>query len=339
LLIFHRWWCILLLPFSTFLVNFTIKRLSRSNQSPLKFSGQLYKLLVRKRSNDPKGKPTKTYETSFQIEYDIYVRTIIARYICVWYYPLISTDQDFLNQLRIIFNGVINRLNDRLTSLDIHDIIRQLIDLKQKHMEQYLHSRDSFRRQCRQNRISKSVDREFSQIIGLHNSIAKDDIHAYLKALVELLITELLPETIHIYASSRPSREFLTQILVNCIFLPLFQQISKPRTIYYLLIVLLESDEQKKAYEANEDLIVIQPEMADAQHERESVTSSDDFTGQVNQIDAQRTSRLERIIYSAMIISTDKAYGSMSGAVYTVYIIQVRDNLSRLLCILLFCIV
>lgn len=336
LLIFHYWWCIFLLPFSTILVNVTIKYLFRSNQSPLKFSGQLYKLFLRKRFNDVKEKSLNTYETSFQIEYDIYVRTIIARYICIWYYPLISTNQDFLNELRIIFNGTINRLNDRLTSLDIYDIIRQLIDLKQKHMEQYLYSLDSFRKQCKQNRISKSVDREFSQIIGLHNSIAKDDIHAYLKALVELLITELLPETIHLYSTSRLGREFLTQILVNCVFLPLFKQFSKPRTIYYLLVILLESEEQRKAYETNENSLIIQPEMVDTQNETESITLNGDFSEQSNQIEEQRASRLERIIYSATIISINTAYNPMSGAAYTVYIIQVRDNRSRLLCRLFF---
>ncbi len=330
LFIFHYWWCIFLLPFSTILVNFTIKRLSRSNQSPLKFSGHLYNLLFRKRSNDTKGKAINTYETSIDKEYDIYVRTILARYICIWYYPLISTDPDFLNELRIIFTSILNRLNDRLSSLDIYDIIRQLIDLKQKHMEQYLYSLDSYRKQCKQNRISKSVDREFSQIIGYHNSIAKNDIHAYFKALVELLITELLPETIHLYSTSRPGREFLTEILVNCIFLSLFNQFSKPRMIYYLLVVLLESDEQKQAYEANENSLIIQPEMIDTQNERESITSTDDLIGQSNQNDEQPVSRLERIIYSATIISIDKAYNPMSGAAYTVYIIQVRDDLLRL---------
>jgi hypothetical protein len=78
--------------------------------------------------------------------------------------------------------------------------------------------------------------------------------------------------------------------------------------------------------------------MIDTQNERESITSTDDLIGQSNQNDEQPVSRLERIIYSATIISIDTAYNPMSGAAYTVYIIQVRDDLSRLSYMYFFCI-
>ena len=54
------------------------------------------------------------------------------------------------------------------------------------------------------------------------------------------------------------------------------------------------------------------------------MTLTGDFADQTNPIDQPRKARLERIIYSATIISTDTAFSSMSGAAYTVYIIQVR---------------
>ena len=60
----------------------------------------------------------------------------------------------------------------------------------------------------------------------------------------------------HIYSASRPCREFLGQLLVNCIFLQIFHRFSQPRMIYYLLVVILESEEQKKAVEMNEEFVI-----------------------------------------------------------------------------------
>ncbi|CAF5144349.1 unnamed protein product, partial [Rotaria sp. Silwood1] len=127
LLIFNHWWYILLLPLSTIFANFSIKRLCHSNQSPYKFSGYIYNLLIRKRSykQDDNIKETidiyNSYETTIHKEYDTYIRTIIARYICVWYYPLISTDQEFPEDLMIIFLIILNRLNDQLKLLKSYD--------------------------------------------------------------------------------------------------------------------------------------------------------------------------------------------------------------------------
>jgi len=330
LLIFHHWWCIFLLPLSTIFANLIIKRLSRNNQSPLKFSGYVYNLLIRKRSikqDDHIQKPLHPYEIQIAKECHTYIKTIIARYICVWYYPLISTDQDFPNDLIVIFNIILNRLNDRLKLLNTYDTIRLLINLKQKHIEQYLYTLDSYRKQRKQNRISKSLVEEFSQLIGFHSSIIKNDTHAYLKALVELLLTDLIPESFHIYSASRPGRELLTQILVNCIFLPLLNQFSKPRMIYYLLVILLETDEQKKAFETNENSLIKPSEIIDNQDEKEEcIPLTENFRDQTNQDCDQPAPRLEKIIYSATIISCDTAYNSMSGAAYTVYIIQVINS-------------
>ena len=84
LLIFKQWWCIILIPLSTISVRLTIQRLSRPNQSPLKASGYLYKLLVRKPSIDPTQRPTDLSERSIETECDTYIRTIIARlYLCL----------------------------------------------------------------------------------------------------------------------------------------------------------------------------------------------------------------------------------------------------------------
>jgi len=275
------------------------------------------------KQNDHTQKPR---EISIEKEFDTYIRTIIARYICVWYYPLISTDQEFPNDLTIIFKIILNRLSDRLKSLTIYDIIRLIINLKQKHMEQYLHALDSYRKQRKQNRISKSLVDEFSQTIGFHGSLSKNDIHAYLKALVELILTDLIPESFYIYSNSHPGREFLTQILVNCIFLPLFKQFSQPRMIYYLIVILLETDEQKQNFQINENSLIIESEIINDQTEKESVILTEDFCGQTNHDDDRHGSRLERIIYSATIISSDTAYNSMSGAAYTAYIIQVINE-------------
>jgi hypothetical protein len=320
LLVFNYWWCILFLPLSTILANFAIKRLSRSNQSPLKFSGYIYNLFLRKQ-DDHYLRNSNSLEISIQKEYDTYIRTIIARYVCVWYYPLVSTDQEFPEDLIIIFNVILNRLSDRLKSLNTYDISRLIINLKQKHVEQYLYSLDSYRKQRKQNRISKSLVDEFSQLIGFHRSIINNDTHAYLKALVELLLTDLIPESFHIYSGSHTGREFLSQILVNCILLPLLDKFSQPRMIYYLIVVLWETDEQKKNFENNENSLTTESEIIHDQNEKEPEIP---IENQIDHHNDRRISRLERIIYSATIISWDTAYNSMSGSAYTVYIIQVR---------------
>ncbi|CAF1134037.1 unnamed protein product [Rotaria sordida] len=330
LLIFNHWWYILLLPVSTILANFTIKRLCRDNQIPLKFSGHIYNLLIRKRSYKQDDNIEKTihtinsYETIIHKEYDTYIRTIIARYICVWYYPLISTDQEFPEDLMIIFNIILNRLNDQFKLLKSYDIIRLIIDLKQKHMKQYLHAHDSYEKQRKPNRISKSVVEEFSQINGFHRSITNNDIHAYFKALVELLLTNLMPESFQIYSGSRTGREFLTQIIVNCIFLPLFNQFSQPKMLYYLIVLLWESEEQKNSFEINKNSLTKQSEINLNENENQSVTLIENLIDQTNHDgdDEPRSIRLEHIIYSATIISWDTAYGPMFGGAYTAYIIQ-----------------
>ncbi|CAF3456117.1 unnamed protein product [Rotaria sp. Silwood1] len=328
LLIFNHWWYILLLPLSTIFANFSIKRLCHSNQSPYKFSGYIYNLLIRKRSykQDDNIKETidiyNSYETTIHKEYDTYIRTIIARYICVWYYPLISTDQEFPEDLMIIFHIILNRLNDQLKLLKSYDIIRLIINLKQQHMKEYLRAYDSYRKQRKPNRLSKSLVEEFSQINSLHRSLINNDIHIYLKALVELLLTNLIPEPVQIYSGSRTGREFLTQIIVNCIFLPLFNQFSKPRMIYYLIILLWETEEQKKSFEINENSLKKQLETNTNQNENEPIIITENLTNQQNHDDEHRSTRLEHIIYSATIISSDTAYDSMFGAAYTVYLIQ-----------------
>ncbi|CAF3067346.1 unnamed protein product [Rotaria sp. Silwood2] len=328
LVIFNHWWYILLLPLSTILANFAIKRLCRNNQSPLKFSGHIYNVLIRKRlyKQDDNTENTihtcNSYETTIHKEYDTYIRTIIARYICVWYYPLISTDQEFPEDLMIIFHIILNRLNDQFKLLKSHDIIRLIINSKQKHMEEYLRAHDSYRKQRKPNRLSKSLVEEFSQINGFHRAIISNDIHAYIRALVELLLTNLIPESFQIYSGSRTGREFLTQIIVNCIFLPLFNQFSKPRMIYYLIILLWETEEEKKSFETNENSLIKQSKTNINENENGPVTLTEQLTDQQNHDDEPRSTRLERIIYSATIISCDTASDSMFGAAYTVYLIQ-----------------
>ncbi|CAF1419109.1 unnamed protein product [Adineta steineri] len=324
LLIFNRWWCILLLPLSTIIANIVIKRLSHTNQSPLKISGYIYNIFIRKRTDDKISDTTHSFEISLQKECDTYIRIIIARYISVWYYPLISTDQEFPEDLIIIFDIILNRLNDRLKSLNSYDLIRRIINLKHKHMEQYLHASDSYRRQRRENRISKSVVEEFSQIIGFHRSIVNNDIHAYLKALSELFLTDLVPESFHVYSGSHTGKEFLTQIIVNCIFLPLFNTFSNPRMIYYLIVILFETEEQKNAIRMNEDSLIVQP-TANI-NENEPPMLAEDPVDQPNHNDERRGSRLERIIYSATISSHEIAYNARTGAPYTAYVIQMETK-------------
>ena len=50
LILFHYWWCILLLPLSTIGAYFAVQRLSRSQQSPIAFTGHLYDFFIRKRT-------------------------------------------------------------------------------------------------------------------------------------------------------------------------------------------------------------------------------------------------------------------------------------------------
>jgi len=137
---------------------------------------------------------------------------------------------------------------------------------------------------------------------------------------VELFLTDLIPESFHIYSGSHTGREFLAQIVVNCIFLPLLKQFSNPRMIYYLIVLLFETEEQTNALKTNENSLITQTETIIDQNEKVPAILTKDFGDQQDQ---RRTSYLERIIYSATISSCDIAYNSMSGASYTVYIIQV----------------
>ena len=75
-------------------------------------------------------------------------------------------------------------------------------------------------------------------------------------------------------------------------------------------------------YEINEDSFISTTEISDQHSEQDSVELTDERS---SQNDGHRKTPLEKIIYSATIITTDTAYNSMSGAAYTVYIIQVKD--------------
>ena len=325
-ILFSHWWCIILLPLSTIIANLIIRRLSDNHSLPLKCSGYIYSFLIRRKRNHNRLKSineSNSYETLIQKECDVYIRTIIARYVGTWYYSFISTDQDFPQDLIIIFRIILHRLSDRLKIVKSYDIIRLIINLKQRHIEQYLRSSDLYRKQRKSTRISKSFIEEFSQTIGFHHAIVNNDIPAYLKALVELLLTDLLPESFHIYSVSKTGREFLTQIIVNCIFLPLLNQFSKPRMIYYMIILLWETEKQKTYFETNENSLRKQTKSTINPIQNEHIMN---FYDQSNHNNETAITSLERVIYSATILSYDTLYDSMFGAPYTVYIIQVREN-------------
>ena len=128
LLVFRYWWCIFFLPVTTICASLAIKHLCRSGRPPFKISGYIYNLLFKANRNPDHS--SQCYEISIQKECDTYIRTIVARYICVWYYPLVSTDQEFPEDLMIIFNIILNRLNDRLKSLNSYDLTRLLVNLE-----------------------------------------------------------------------------------------------------------------------------------------------------------------------------------------------------------------
>jgi hypothetical protein len=238
---------------------------------------------------------------------------------------LISTDQEFPEDLTIIFNMVLNRFNDRLKSLKIYDLCRLIIDLQQNHVQQYLQTLDSYRRQRKPNRTSKSLAEEFAQRIKFHPALTENDLHSYVKAVVELFLTDLLPESFQLYMGSRTGREFLTQILTNAIFLPLFHKISQPRMIYYIIVLLWETDEQKRLCETQENLFTPALETDPDPQDEEPAQLTEDFDDQLVR-DEHSGSSVERIIYTATILSADRTYNSMSGAAYTAYTIQVGLN-------------
>ena len=139
---------------------------------------------------------------------------------------------------------------------------------------------------------------------------------------MELFLTDLLPESFQLYMGSRTGREFLTQILTNAIFLPLFHRISEPRMIYYIIVLLWETDEQKRLFESEQNSLSPASETDPDPHDEEPAQLTEDFGDQVVR-DDHREPSFERIIYTATILSTDRTYNSMSGAAYTVYTIQV----------------
>jgi hypothetical protein len=175
--------------------------------------------------------------------------------------------------------------------------------------------------------LSKSLDEEFAEQIGFHQAIVKNDIPAYLKALVELFLTDLLPESFQLYTGSPTGREFLTQILTNGLLLPLFNRLSQPDTIYYLIVLLWESDEKRQEFQERKHS-VLSPSNVDVQ---QPACLSDDLANLIVTVidnDDHRT-HAEHIIYSVTIASTDRTYNSMSGAAYTVYVIQVNSSTTR----------
>lgn len=336
LLIFvHYWWCFILLPLSTYIVHRLINRISRENQPPLVFTGRLYEIFIQRRNvsttNDPEE--DQKYQLAIQRECDTYIRTIIARYVCVWYYPFISTDQEFLEDLTINFNIVLNRLSNQLKSLNIYELIRLIVNLQQNHVDQYLHALDSHRQLPRSQRYTRTVVKEFDEHFHLHSALVRKDIHSYLRALVELFLTDFLPESFQLYGGSRTARELISQLLTNAIFVPLFHRLSQPRMIYYLIVLLWETEEQKNLYENEENRSSIDPD-ADEQDVRQSIEENDEqMLKTQDEIEREReeqlqrsTSHLEKIIFSATITSTNRAYNSISGAVFTVYIIQCRTK-------------
>ncbi|CAF0949390.1 unnamed protein product [Adineta ricciae] len=321
LLVFRYWWCIFLLPLSTICASFAIKHLRQSGRRPFKISGYIYNLLFK--ANQNADHSSQGYEISIQKECDTYIRTIVARYICVWYYPLVSTDQEFPEDLMILFNIILNRLNDRLKSLNSYDLTRLLVNLEQKHLEQYLHALDSYEKQRKHNPSSRSIVEEYSHLIGFHRSMINNDTHAYLKALVELFLTDLVPESFHMYSGSHTGREFLTQLVVHCVFLPLLNEFSNPQMLYYLIVRLFETEESKLNEKTDEHTFSVQTNPTSGQHDEiQPAVSKENLDEHVNLNDERRMSRLERIIYSVTIISCDIAYNARTGGAYTVYIMQ-----------------
>ena len=97
--------------------------------------------------------------------------------------------------------------------------------------------------------------------------------------------------------------------------------------IYYLIVLLWETDEQKKLVEdTHENLFSTLSDGNPDPHE--PTLPSEGTADRPNVDDQRRPSHLERIIYSATILSFELAYNSMSGAAYTVYLIQVRISIS-----------
>jgi len=321
LILLNYWWCIILLPISTVSIKLFIQRLSNPNRRPWKFSGYLYKFLFRHRVNSQQ-KQIESIENSIDNELDEFVRTILDRYITIWY-DTISPNQQFPHDIQTIFKDFIIRLQICLKGLNYHDLIRSIINRKCLHLEQYLRTIDSYRKQRRRNRLSNSVVEEFSRLIGLHPALARNDMHSYLKALVKLILTQFLPDSLYVYSTSRLGQEFLTQLLVNCIFQPLMREFSKPRTIYTLLILLLETEDERKNFQENENSFDEQTELNTELNGKQSKAQNDSFDDSSTSTDDRQTNGSEKIIYSATILSCETAYNSVSGAAYTAYIIHV----------------
>ncbi|CAF0724093.1 unnamed protein product [Didymodactylos carnosus] len=281
-----------------------------------------------------------------QKECDTYIRTIIERYVNAWYYPLISTDQEFPQGLQILLNILLNRISDRLKQLNYYQLTTNLFSLQQIHMNQYLETLVSYRKLMKTNRTT-TKNRTFINEFGeLH--IAMKNQQIYLKAIVELLFTEYLPETFLAYSSSA-CREFLQQIIVNCILMPVIDTMSKPQRLYDFIVLLWGKDMQKgdnkgeqnqrKSENAEEHLLL----KKDAEDDEYSSTNElfqslplyqdddanrlisdavtdDNYTPTID--DARRLSTLEKIIYAVEIIAAEKVYNPISGAAFTVYVIH-----------------
>ena len=213
--------------------------------------------------------------------------------------------------------------------MNLQQFISRVFTLQNSHVSQYLKSVEYFRKNSKNNRIGETIEDEFGQYIGFHPALVKDDLHGYLKAIVELFLTDLLPTPFYIYSASRLGREFLSEVLIQAIVLRLFNRFSDPNMLYYLITILWETEEQKIYYENlknhsasnlvsidRSDSNISQEESGDQQHD--------------NNFSAESISINEQIIYSATIIRAILTHDKVSGASYTEYIIQVDFSVPSL---------
>ncbi|CAF1601286.1 unnamed protein product, partial [Didymodactylos carnosus] len=275
-------------------------------------------------------------------EYDSYIRTIIERYVNVWYYPLISTQQDFPYDLHLLISTMSNSIIERLKQLNAIELTTHLFRLQQHHMNNYLKTLDAYRVQRKTNRHHQqilSIEDQFEHNIGFHSAIRRrDDEYRYLRGIVELLFTQYLPDTFYAY-SSLACKEFIRQILVNSIFLPVIDTLSKPQMLYHLIIILWGTNEDKLDEQQLEVKSKVKPKHEENSNDEcpsednnelfqsidEQTTNSTTMDIKTHALENHRPLSCEHIIYSADLVSCERAYDSISGAPYTIYVIHVSD--------------
>lgn len=315
-------WCSIFLPVGS-LFGFVLVKKGISLDKGLSISlFDFYNSFVEWREKQKREQSSAENDAVFaerlKAEREIFVEKICEKYF-FWYKKFLSEDERFPTELKAIFRSIFERLEFRLKNIELSDATRRIFKLKTFHVEHCLKSFDLFNRQRKFQRTSENVEEEFSANFSFHWSISKNDPNSHIKAIVDFILTDLLPERFLLF-STPPARELITEILTNALFLPLVYRFSQPENVFFLIATIFENEQQRKIEESlDEDFPFSRTDF-----QQTSTQISDDPLDKNDEKFVSNNGNQQRIIFQAKITGNSNVSDEFSGANFTVYLIEVR---------------